>query len=181
MIIGFDGSRAFSKKRTGTENYSYQLLKSLSTIDKKNQYIVYLRPGVEVGESWSENLTFKVISWSRLWTQGGLVIQTFIDDLDVLFVPSHTLPIIRRPGLKTVMTVHDLGAEYLPKMHQLKQQLYLKYITKYQLRSATKLIAVSKATKEDLIKKVGVDEKKISVVYEGVGQEKFKYQISNIK
>src|SRR3989338_9253751 len=167
MIIGFDGSRAFSKKRTGTENYSYQLLKSLSTIDKKNQYIVYLRPGVEVGESWSENLTFKVISWSRLWTQGGLVIQTFIDDLDVLFIPSHTLPIISKPGLKTVMTVHDLGAEYLPKMHQLKQQIYLKYITKYQLTSATKLIAVSKATKEDLIKKVGIDPKRINVVYEG--------------
>src|SRR3989344_5320863 len=174
MIIGFDGSRAFSKKRTGTENYSYQLLKSLSTIDKKNQYIVYLRPGVEVGESWSENLTFKVISWSRLWTQGGLVIQTFIDDLDVLFVPAHTLPVISKPGLKTVMTVHDLGAEYLPKMYQLKQQLYLKYITRYQLTSATKLIAVSKATKMDIIKKVGINPKKVEVVYEGYDNKLFK-------
>src|SRR3990167_6327176 len=173
MIIGFDGSRAFSKKRTGTENYSYQLLKSLSTIDKKNQYIVYLRPGVEVGESWSENLTFKVLKWPRLWTQVGLAIQTFTDKLDVLFIPSHTLPIIHKPGLKTVVTVHDLGAEYLPKMHQLKQQLYLKYITKYQLTSATKLIAVSKATMKDLVEKVGVDEKKISVVYEGYDKELF--------
>jgi len=180
MIIGFDGSRAFSKKRTGTENYSYQLLKSLSTIDKKNQYIVYLRPGVEVGESWSENLTFKVISWSRLWTQGGLVIQTFIDDLDVLFIPSHTLPIISKPGLKTVMTVHDLGAEYLPKMHQLKQQLYLKYITRYQLTSATRLIAVSKSTKEDLVKKVNIDPKKITVVYEGYDTESYGLRSSKI-
>jgi len=181
MTIGFDGSRAFGNKRTGTENYSYQLLKALAKIDHNNSYIVYVRKLPTVNYKLPTNFLIKKISWPRLWTQGGLAVQTFKDDLDVLFVPSHTLPIIRRPGLKTVMTVHDLGAEYLPKMHQLKQQLYLKYITKYQLRSATKLIAVSKATKEDLIKKVGVDEKKISVVYEGVGQEKFKYQISNIK
>ena len=204
MLIGFDGSRAFASRRTGTENYSYQLLKGLAKIDKRNKYIVYLRVGIDsvIARSettkqsqkglpgllespldslrarndesrWPKNFTFKEINWPRVWTQGGLGIQTFIEDLHILFVPSHTLPIIRKPGLKTVMTVHDLGAEYLPKMHQLKQQLYLKYITKYQLTSATKLIAVSKATMKDLVEKVGVDEKKISVVYEGYDKELF--------
>lgn len=188
MIIGFDGSRAFSKERTGTENYSYQLLLHLAKIDRENTYIVYLRPGVipkgapgSVSRStpsavsgWPSNFSFKVIDYPRLWTQLGLALQTFRDPLDVLFVPSHTLPLIRRPGLKTVMTVHDLGAEYLPKMHQLKQRLYLGFITKVQLKGATKLIAVSKATKEDLIKKVGVDSKRVEVVYEAVNTEIFK-------
>lgn len=176
MIIGFDSSRAFLPKRSGTEEYSYQLLKALSKIDHKNEYIVYLRDArYEIRDKkWPENFKFTVIKWLRLWTQGGLALQTFKDDLDVLFVPAHTLPIIRKRGLKTVMTVHDLGVEYLPQFHQLKQQLYLKYITRYQLRSATKIIAVSKATKEDLIKRAGIDPKKISVVYEGYDKEKFK-------
>lgn len=190
MLIGFDGSRAFVKNRTGTENYSYQLLVNLAKVDHENEYIVYLRPenlechpelvslqhsvGGRVGSrsgmtnEWPENFKFKVLNFKRLWTQIGLALQTFKDPLDILFTPAHTLPLIRRPGLKTVMTVHDLGAEYLPGLHQLKQRLYLGFITKFQLKTATKLIAVSKATKEDLIKKVGVDEKKVEVVYEAL-------------
>ncbi len=175
MLIGFDGSRAFLKDRTGTENYSYQLLLNLSKIDTKNQYLVYLRPGVEVKKGdWPENFRFKTINFPRLWTQLGLSLATFTGSLDVLFVPAHTLPLIRRPSLKTVMTVHDLGAEYLPKTHQLKQRLYLGLITKVQLKSAAKLIAVSKATKEDLIKRVGVKPQKIEVIYEAVEKNLFK-------
>lgn len=180
MIIGFDGSRAFKQERTGTENYSYQLLKALSKIDKKNQYIVYISPhfirvvaATEMKE-FPSNFQFKQVNWKRFWTQGGLAIQTFKDKLDVLFVPSHTLPLLMPKGLKTVMTVHDLGAEYLPKMHQLKQRLYLNWITKHQFSSATRLIAVSKATKEDLIKKAGIKPEKISVVYEGFDSKLFK-------
>ena len=181
MVIGYDASRAFTKERTGTENYSYQLLKALAKIDKKNRYVVHLRPplrinvtAVELIRQFPKNFQFVTIPWPRFWTQGGLAFQTFKDKLDVLFVPAHTLPVVIKPGLKTVMTVHDLGAEYLPKLHQLKQRLYLRWITRYQLASATRLIAVSKATKEDLIKKIGISPNKIEVVYEGYDMEKFK-------
>lgn len=181
MLIGFDGSRAFRKNKTGTEEYSYQLLKALSKIDHKNRYSVYVRelpttclPAGKANYQLPTNFSIRKISWPRFWTQGGLAIQTFRDRLDVLFVPSHTLPIIRNPGLKTVMTVHDLGVEYLPKLHQLKQQIYLKYITRYQLKSATKLIAVSKATKDDLVKRARIDPRKISVIYEGYDKKLFK-------
>lgn len=174
MVIGFDGSRAFNKHRTGTENYSYQLLLNFSKIDPINQYIVYLRPGRDKVGEWPKNFKFVTICWSRLWTQGGLALQTFKDKLDVLFVPAHTLPLIYKPGLKTVVTVHDLGSEYLPAMHQLKQRLYLGFMQKHQLKSVSKIIAVSKATKQDLIKKLGIDAKKISVVYEGYDQKIFK-------
>lgn len=164
MIIGFDGSRAFVKNRSGTENYSYQLLKHLLKIDKKNKYRIYTKNNLK---------------WPRFWTQIGLAIKTFTDKLDVLFVPAHTLPIIRKPGLKTVITVHDLGSEYLPQMHQFKQRLYLSFMQKYQLRGASKIIAVSKATKEDLVKRIGIKPQKISVIYEGYDKQLFKprYQL----
>jgi glycosyltransferase involved in cell wall biosynthesis len=175
MLIGFDGSRAFNKDRTGTENYSYQLLLHLSKIDRENTYLVYLRPGAQVNrEDWPSNFQFSIINFPRLWTQIGLALRTFKDPLDLLFVPSHTLPLIRSPFIKTVMSVHDLGAEYLPWTHQIKQRLYLSFITNFQLKSATKLIAVSQATKEDLVKKVGVKKEMITVVYEGVDRNLFK-------
>ncbi len=173
MIIGFDGSRAFTSKRTGTENYSYQLLKALGKIDKKNKYIVYLNSPEETLPDWPKNFNFKLINWSRLWTQGGLALKTFTEKLDLLFVPSHTIPLIRKPGLKTIVTVHDLGSEYLPSLHQLKQRLYLRLMQKYQLKTATKIIAVSKATKDDLVKKIGIKKEKITVIYEGFDKNLF--------
>lgn len=158
MNIGFDASRAFIGKKTGTENYSYQILTHLQKLDHTNNYYIYTK----------QNIPFP-----RLWTQAGLALQTFKDPLDILFIPAHTLPIIRKPGLKTVITVHDLGAEYLPGMHQLKQRLYLNFMTHHQLKSATHIIAVSEATKKDIIKKVGIDPKKITVIYEGYDKNKF--------
>lgn len=173
MNIGFDASRAFNKNRTGTENYSYQLLYHLSKLDQTNKYRIFLRPGIDINKAdWPSNFEFITIPYPRLWTQVGLAKQTFFEkDLDILFIPSHTLPLIHKPGLKTVVTVHDLGAEYLPKTHQLKQRLYLKLMTDYQLKSATHLIAVSEATKQDLIKKVGIPKDKITVVYEGFNKQ----------
>lgn len=176
MIIGFDGSRAFLKDKTGTENYSYQLLKHLLKIDQKNNYIIYTKK-CPIGHDFvkdAQNAVVREINLPRLWTQLGLAWHTLIDKLDLLFIPAHTLPIFRKPGLKTVMTVHDLGAEYLPKMHLIKQRLYLKIMTYYQLKSATKLIAVSQATKDDICKKVRINGKKIAVIYEGYDEKLFK-------
>lgn len=174
MIIGFDGSRAFVKNKTGTENYSYQLLRALVKVDQKNNYKVFVRPGVKIGNDWPDNFKFLILNFKFLWTQAGLSLQTFKEKLDVLFVPAHTLPIIRKPGLKTVVTVHDLGSQYLPKMHQLKQRAYLSLMQSYQLKTASKIIAVSNATREDLIKKIGINPKKIKVAYEGYDQKLFK-------
>lgn len=174
MIVGIDGSRAFTANRTGTENYSYQLLRSLAKIDCKNHYIIYVRPGVQVSGGWPNNFQFSILNFQFLWTQLGLAIQTFKDNLDVLFVPAHTLPVVRKPGLKTVVTVHDLGSEYLPSTHQVKQRFYLGFMQKYQLKTASQIIAVSKATKKDLVEKIGIDQKKIRVVYEAYDKNKFK-------
>lgn len=175
MIIGFDGSRAFITNKTGTENYSYQLISRLIKIDRTNTYKIFLRPQNARPEGdWPDNFQFITIPYPRLWTQIGLARETFNQPMDVLFVPSHTIPLIHKPGLKTVITVHDLGAEYLPKTHQLKQRLYLNLMTHHQLKSATHIIAVSKATKEDLIKRVKIAPEKISVIYEGFDQKIFR-------
>ncbi len=170
MIIGFDASRAFVKNRTGTEEYSYQLLKALSRYDRVNKYLLFVRPDAKI-EEFPNNFEFHTINWPRLWTQLGLAQETFRQPLDMLFVPSHTLPIIRKPGLKTIITVHDLGSEYLPRTHQMKQRLYLGFVQRYQLKTADHIIAVSNATKTDLIKKLKLSSSKISVTLEGFDEQ----------
>ena len=41
MVIGIDASRANRDFKTGTEWYSYYLIKNLIEIDKENRYILY--------------------------------------------------------------------------------------------------------------------------------------------
>ncbi len=174
MLIAIDGSRAFIDQKTGTENYSFQLISAIASSDTKNNYLIYLRKGQKskiVRSTWPDNFSFKEIGGNHLWTQVALGLQTFKDPIDLLFVPSHTLPVISRPGLKTLLTVHDLGAEYLPELHKWKQRFYLGFMTYYQLKKATHLIAVSNATKKDIIKKVGIAGNRITVIYEGLNQK----------
>ena len=118
MLIGFDASRAFVPEVTGTENYSLNLLKALAKADRKSRYRVYLRgqsgksksgvwsitknkPGLELPykqglKKWPKNFEFKTIHPNRLWTQVGLALETWRNPVDILFIPAHTLPILRR-------------------------------------------------------------------------------------
>lgn len=178
MKIGFDASRISTPQRTGTENYSFYLAQALAAVDRENLYTLYFRevPGQEEFEKIirkNPNFRIKVIPWPRLWTQGGLAWECLRYPLDLLFVPAHTLPVIRRPSLKSVVTIHDLGFEYLPEYYRFPQKLYLDKATKFAARYATHLIAVSRATKKDLTLRFKVPEEKIAVVYEGVDQNKF--------
>ena len=112
MLIGFDASRAFVDEATGTENYSLNLLKALAKVDKGNRYRVYLRvsekckvKSVRSKNDFSlitnhlslpDNFKFKIIRPRRFWTQIGLAWETWRNPVDVLFVPAHTLPILRK-------------------------------------------------------------------------------------
>lgn len=144
MIIGIDASRANRKYRSGTEWYSYYLIRELAKIDKDNQYILYtdspLRPdltdllnenesrqsprfdddGYQAIRSPHDNFKAKILNWpwKFLWTQGRLALEMLFRAPDVLFVPAHTLPIFHPKN--SVVTVHDVGFErdrtiYRPK------------------------------------------------------------------
>lgn len=183
MLIGFDASRAFVPEHTGTENYSLNLLKALAKVDRKNRYRVYVRTGPVSAFSlsvnahaWPSNFEFVEVKPSRLWTQLGLAIETWKNPVDLLFVPAHTLPLFRNPRVKTVVTIHDLGVEYLPGHHQFPQRYYLDLASKYAAWAADALIAVSRATKRDLVKRYGVSARKVFVVSEGVDRRFFRRQ-----
>lgn len=181
MVIGFDASRAFVPQRSGTENYSWQLLRAMIEGGGGHEFVVYTRntdtfKGLTLHGKDTE---FRKIGWSRLWTQGGLALQTYKDAIDVLFIPAHTLPVLRRPGLPTVVTIHGLEYEYLPGHYKFPQKIYLTWSTRYAVRFATKLIAVSQFTADELVERLGANEKKITVVHEGVDTEVYSKKYSD--
>ncbi len=177
MIIGFDASRAQLLERAGPENYTYNLLRELLKIDRRNRYRLYCNNLLDF-ELPTANYELRIISWPRLWTQGGLALECLKNPPDVLFVPAHTIPIIRRPDLKTVVTIHDVGFQkYLKTYQRWWGRLYEGRVSNYAARAATHVIAVSESTKKDLIEKLGVKPDKITVIYEGVDHGRFTPEI----
>jgi len=155
LIIGIDASRAEQNDRTGTENYSRELIEAILALpeSKKHKFRLYNR----------EN-----IPWPRFWTQGGLALEILKHPPDVLFIPAHTLPVLRPGRVRTVVTIHGLEYEYLPQYYQFPQKLYLNKSTEYAVRHADRLIAVSNWTKTQLVERLQADPNKITVIHEGI-------------
>lgn len=173
MVIGIDASRAFISERTGTENYSYHLITEMLRLPaaQKHAFVLFIRPNAIIPKELVgyTNVIVKTIEWRYLWTQLGLAWETWQNPpLDVLWVPAHTLPVLRNPRLKTVVTIHGLEYQWLPEYKNLLQRWYLPLSTFYAAKYADKLIAVSKYTAKQLEKELHTHSKKIKVVWEGV-------------
>ncbi|MCU0519132.1 MAG: glycosyltransferase family 4 protein [Anaerolineae bacterium] len=69
-------------------------------------------------------------------------------------------------GTPTVMTVHDLIFRQLPEHHKPLNRWYLNGTMPLYCRRASAIIAVSEATRRDLISAYGLPPEKITVIYE---------------
>ncbi len=115
MKIAIDASRANKDFKTGTEWYSYYLIKHLVEIDKKNQYILYsdkpLRQAFlnDLNLEENDNVKIKILKWpfKAFWTLGRMSLEMIFNRPDVLFVPAHVLPFF--PPKKTITTIHDIA------------------------------------------------------------------------
>ncbi|MEI2691909.1 MAG: glycosyltransferase family 1 protein [Anaerolineae bacterium] len=175
-MIGIDASRALRSQRTGTETYSWQLIRHLLALGGSQRFRLYCQqpppaglfdlPGqstpAEVGASHAE---VRVIPWPRLWTHLRLSWEVTRHPPDVLFVPSHVLPLLH--PRRSVVTVHDLGFRAFPEAHTTLDRAYLNWSTAFDARRAAHVLVDSQATKDDLIRFTGVSADKLSVIYLG--------------
>jgi glycosyltransferase involved in cell wall biosynthesis len=168
MRIGIDASRAIVAQRTGTERYSLELIRALLALPSAHQYLLYFNqpppPGLlPTTANWIE----RSVPLPRLWSHLSLSRAVAADRPDLLFVPAHILPLW--PGLRSVVTIHDLGFRYFPTAHRPLARLYLELSTRWAARRATRIIAISQSTARDLIGHYGVPESRIRIVYEAAG------------
>ena len=177
MLIGIDASRANKEQKTGVEWYSYHLIEQFKRLDKDNRYFLYTNKPLDGAlKNCPPNFTERVLGWflPRTWTLARLSLEMKFSKKipDVLFVPAHTIPLFNPK--KSVVTVHDIGFEHLPAAYHWANKFYHKFIIHFIKSFATRIIAVSRFTKEDLVKTYEIPEEKISVVYNGYDSEGYK-------
>ncbi|MDQ6694383.1 MAG: glycosyltransferase family 4 protein, partial [Chloroflexota bacterium] len=171
--LGIDASRALLSQRTGTEHYSWSLLEALSRLPEGRDLPILLYANLTSSDEAISRLGFplparwrvRAIPFPRLWTHIRLSLEMAVRAPGLLFVPSHVVPLWH--PRRTVVTVHDLGYIPYPQAHTRASRLYLHLSTFFSAHSARRVIAISQATKRDLIRRYRVPAAKIQVIYHG--------------
>jgi glycosyltransferase involved in cell wall biosynthesis len=106
------------------------------------------------------------------WEQTGLPLLAQQIGADVLHIPHSTMPL--RPGVPTVVTVHDLTFFTEPDAHSPVSVTFYKSAIRTAARRATRLLVPSKATRDELVRILQADPTRIDVAYHGVDHSLFR-------
>lgn len=180
MRIAIDCHTLEIENWAGKEQVLFNILKSLATVDKSNQYILYFRNTVALSIEKPDNWRVKSFRLpTPLWQLAVLFDLFFISKAEVLFVPcSYLLPAIKI-FIPTVVMLHDLTT-FLPiiKDSHKKDVIFKeKLFVRLALKKAKSVVSVSNNTKADCIKYFNISPDKIKVIYPG--NKNNLYQIKN--
>lgn len=166
LEIGIDASRLAVGQRTGTENYTYHVIRGLFRADRENHYTLYFNgpPPSGLFDALPPRWSVRAIPLPRLWTHLRLSGEMLLHRPRVLFVPAHVVPLLHP---RTVVTVHDLGYLHYPEAHGRFSGWYLRRSTMWSARAARRVIAVSQATADELVRHTGISRDKVRVIYHG--------------
>jgi glycosyltransferase involved in cell wall biosynthesis len=170
MRIGID-ARMYSSEFTGIGRYVYELVENLLTIDKKNEYVLFMNePEYSKYEPRNKRVS-KVLVGARHYSlaeQVRFLWKLWRARLDLMHFTHFNAPILYREP--SVMTIHDLTLSFYPgkKMNSWFFRTAYKVVFANAVRHAKRIIAVSQNTKKDLEEVSGVCPSRVEIVYNGV-------------
>lgn len=172
MIIGVDaGCLGIKDKRlkVGVYQVVRNLLEKIGALDTSNTYLLYSFYKIDENlvEGFGPNFKNVVVKPARGWTKIWLPLQLLRDKPDVFLGLNQSLPLkLPFQEYRTLLVVYDILFEYQHKLYKgswkrLHQQ------TEFAVKLADIIIAISLATKRDVVERYGIDDKKIRVSHLG--------------
>lgn len=183
MRIGIDARFLTHPQAGGFRTYTEILVRALGRVDSSNVYVLYTdrSPG-EVPLPRRGNLTYRVVKGTfpllgmPIREQIGLPRNIAQDGIDVMHFPCLTASLAAR--CPSVVTVHDtIWLSFQPGTHSSRDVrspkrwvmwLYNRYVAQLAAKRADHIIAVSHATKADVVSQLGISADKISVVHNAI-------------
>lgn len=193
MKIGIDVSQ-LAYSNTGVANYLSCLVKTLFTIDEKNEYILFFsslrrriqnsilqiagqnylpadttHQALQAGNSKVKIKTFKFppalldLLWNRLHI---FPIEWFIGDVDVFISSDWTQPPTKKAKRATIL--YDLIVYKYPNETDKKIVDTQKRRLAWVKKECDAVFCISESTKKDAKELLGIDERKLHVLYPGV-------------
>lgn len=161
MTIAVDINPATRPVVTGTETFTREVARRLPSAAQDLRWSFYAsRPRAGLG------VDVTVLPFRRLWSQVRLPVALVADRPDLLFVPGHALPFAWTG--RSVVVVHDLAFERHPEAYSFSDRVYLQLTTRWAVARCELLVAVSEATRDDLVEMYGVARERVRVVPLGI-------------
>jgi len=174
--IGID-ARFYGPTGKGLGRYTQEIVDNVIKIDQVNEYVVFLSKD-NFDEFECDNQRIKKIlanvRWYTLREQFVMPRLISTAKVDLMHYLHFNVPIFSCK--KFVVTIHDLilikyptprASTLSPILYKIKNFFY-RIIIWLAINRAKKIIAVSKFTKQDIIKYFKIKPEKIAMIYEGV-------------
>lgn len=174
MNIGIDYTAAIHQQ-AGIGRYVRDLTGALAALQPDVPFHLFIADGrrndlpAPPGQCVIHPSALSERNHNRLWHRLRLPVpvETWTGRLDVFHATDFFLP-PTRSTTRTVLTIHDLAFERYPDETMAGMQGFLTAVVPRSVRRADHVIAVSEATKADLVELYGTPPEKISVVAHGV-------------
>jgi glycosyltransferase involved in cell wall biosynthesis len=156
------------RKRTGVNNYLYNLIKNMINNGKANEIsLIHYERSDDPIYSQINDIIIPEIPL-KLTSAIGIPQAVKNADIDILHVPVHwynqITPFLFNREIKKVLTIHDLTPILFPEMHTRETNLTWKSSLKFIKNRTNIMICDSVSTKNDCMKLLKIPEKRLKVI-----------------
>lgn len=174
-------SFAESYRNAGVSRYTYALLDALSRVDDDLTCTVFINaqeaiPAAASPLGRSSRMRLVPSRWPTtnaarriLWEQLDLPGQVRRSGAQLFHAPVNVLP--ERMPLPSIVTIHDLAFVRYPEFFRPTRRVYQRIFTERSARRAAVIIAVSEATRQDIISAFHIPPQRVRVIYPSVGPD----------
>ncbi|HET6232607.1 MAG TPA: glycosyltransferase family 1 protein [Longimicrobiaceae bacterium] len=166
--IGIE-AHGIGERPTGVGTYVYKLVEALGRVAPREPLVLYRNT------TDGPQLPFPTlyVPPSPLWTTARLPLHFALHGAPpVMLFPGHSRSLYC-PG-RSAVTIHDLAFELFPDHFTAADRLRLRLTTRNGVTRADRLIAVSEATKRDVVERMGAAPDRVTVVHHGVDHAVFR-------
>jgi len=167
MKIGID-ARIYGPKQTGIGNYVKYLIEHLARIDKKNEYVIFLKKedfASYAPPSFRHKKILAPYSWYSFQEQ-TCFLKTILDHrLDLFHFPHFNVPLFYNKPF--IASIHDLTPMFIRQTSFLRKRAY-DFVLSHAIKKSRAIITPTRAVKNDILANFSVTSEKIHVIPEGI-------------
>lgn len=168
MKIGFDAKRYFHN-RSGLGNYSRDLVDGIIAQYPENHYFLF-DSNPSTLDLPANTIAAVPQKHSMFWRIKGIQKDIELHQIDLYHGLSNELPFGKWPEkTKKIVTVHDVIFRLFPQHYAVLDREIYHMKTKHALKIADHVVATSQSTANDLMQLYGLEQEKLSVVYQTCG------------
>ncbi len=140
---------------TGLGRYAQQLIEGLNTLDRENEYTLFINAKIS-NQIYVKNPRFhiqiakipscKYVPWNQIYF---FFHKNGLKGLDLFHSPVTPLPLLLPKEIKTLVTLHDLSWKFFPENFRPEGVIWWNIAWPKSLKKSTHIVVDSENTKQD--------------------------------